>query len=85
MMYGYGGGGGGLWMVLMWLVPIAIIAVIVWAVVKLAQGSNSGSQDSPRSPNADEILDRRLALGEIDPATHTQLREQLRRGGSASP
>ncbi|MDZ7578038.1 MAG: hypothetical protein U0904_07690 [Candidatus Nanopelagicales bacterium] len=83
MMYGYGGGG--FWMVLLWLVPIAIIAVIVWAVVKLAQGSGSGSTESPRPQTAEEILDRRLALGEIDPATHAQLREQLRRGGNASP
>ncbi len=79
MMYGYGPGAG--WMVLMPLLWVGLLAVIVWAVVRLARGPGdrvAGSgQVPPRQESAQEILDRRLALGEIDVDTYTELRARL--------
>ena len=75
MMYGgYGWG----WMMLMPLVWVALIAAIVWAVVQLVhtpgKSSNDDRRDSPK-----EILDRRLASGEIDSEAYRRIREELDR------
>lgn len=69
------------WMGLMPLLWIALIALIVWAVVKLTQGPGK----APRgTESAGEILDRRYAHGEIDSDTYRQMREHLsgRKAGS---
>lgn len=65
MMGWYGGGmgwGGWLGMGLFWLV---LLGLIVWLVVQLLPGSGGGATRSTGEP-ALEILDRRLASGEID-------------------
>jgi putative membrane protein len=74
MMYGYGIGWG--WMMLMPLVWIALLAVIVWAVVRLAQ--RPGDRITPQHrETAQEILDRRFASGEIDADTYADARARL--------
>jgi len=74
MMYGYGTGGW--WMMLMPLLWIALIAVIIWAGVRLIQpGSNSRAGAHRDTPL--EILDRRYAQGEIDDTTYTTARARL--------
>ena len=73
------GAGGWLLMSVFW---IALVALVVWAVAMLSgrsqvgvtTGSSSGGYDVKRP---EEILDRRLALGEIDPATYDALRAKL--------
>lgn len=65
MMGWYGGGmSSGTWlgMGVFWL---ALIGLIVWLVVRLLPG-NAGDTTSTTSGSALEILDQRLAGGEID-------------------
>ena len=66
MMGWYGGGGTGslgwLGMGVFWLV---LIGLIIWLVVRLLPGSGSGTTRNT-GESALEILDRRLASGQID-------------------
>jgi len=70
------GAGGWLLMAVLW---VALIAVVVWAVASLfprAGGDGAASDNLAGRP--EEILDRRLASGEIDTATYDMLRTKLR-------
>jgi putative membrane protein len=71
----YGGWGGWGWMMLMPLLWIPLIGVIVWAVVTMVQRNDRTTVPPRETPQ--EILDRRLASGEIDPAAYAQAREVL--------
>ena len=67
--------GAGWWMwVPMVLVWVGILALILWTL---------RVQTGPRTPPADgdprEVLDRRLARGELDVAQYRSLREELER------
>ncbi len=81
-MNGWGSG----WWVLMPLLWVVLIAVIVWAVTQLFPGRSNHSQATytsesrPNKPReaAEEILERRLAKGEIDIETYNATREALR-------
>jgi putative membrane protein len=78
MMDGWDGIGvaGWLFMTVFW---VALIAAIVWAVANLFPGRGSGEPSSGElDGRPEEILDRRLARGEIDPATYDELRNKLR-------
>ncbi len=68
---GFWGGSGGVGVVLMVLIWVTVVALAVWAVVRLAPGRTGGSA-LPESPRA--VLDRRLALGEIDAEEYARLR-----------
>lgn len=74
MMYGYGPGGW--WMMFMPLLWIALIAVIVWAVVRVILPSGGGRAEARRETPL-EILDRRYAQGEIDDTAYTTARARL--------
>ena len=81
MMNGFHNGMDPGWWVLISLLWIALIALIVWAAVRLLPGR---SAEVPRQIDAErpeEILDRRLASGEIDPDTYDTVRAKL--GGGA--
>ncbi len=74
-MMGWYGGGAGLVMWLgMGLFWVALLAVIVWLVVRLLPGQERGGgvTESP-----EDILDRRFARGEIDEQTYTAARATL--------
>lgn len=76
MMGWYGGGmgwGGWLAMGLFWLV---LLGLIVWLVTQLLPGSGGGTSRST-GESALEILDRRLASGEIDLETWQAQRAAL--------
>jgi len=78
MMYGYGAGWG--WMMLMpllWIVVIVVIVVIVWALARLVPPPGDNRYTAQRRETAQEILDRRFALGEIDAEAFTQARARL--------
>jgi putative membrane protein len=73
MMYGYGAGW---WMLLMPLLWIALIGVIVWAAVRVAQPAGT-RRTEPYRETPQEILDRRYARGEIDDDTYVRARARL--------
>ena len=75
MMGGYGLGMGLLGWLLMGLFWLVLMAVVIWAVVRLlpARGSSSG----PVPESALDILDRRYARGEIDTETYQMQRRAL--------
>jgi len=78
MMDGWDNGLGAGWWLLMSLFWLAVIVVIVWAVTQLLPRRSDGA-GGPERP--EEILERRLARGEIDVPTYEALREKL--GGGA--
>ena len=67
-----------------WLLMIgfwaAVIAVIVWAVTRLFPKASTGGR-SPAVPHqrqdTQDLLDQRLASGEIDPQTYIAARREL--------
>lgn len=75
MMYGYGTGSA--WMMLMPLLWIALIALIVWAVIRLTRSTGGESHRSERRDTPEEILDSRFALGELDAEEYKQARAHL--------
>ena len=76
MMDGWDGMGVAGWL-LMTVFWVALLAAVVWAVANLfpARGTSDAAGTGERP---EEILDRRLARGEIDPATYDELRAKLR-------
>ncbi len=78
MMDGWDGMGVAGWL-LMTVFWVALIAAIVWAVANLFPGRGSSEPMSAERPERpEEILDRRLARGEIDSPTYDELRRKLR-------
>jgi putative membrane protein len=77
-MMDWDGGMGAGWWVLMVLLWVVLVVAIVWAVAQLAP-RGAGREREPREPDdAQEILDRRLARGEIDAETYATLRDTMR-------
>jgi putative membrane protein len=75
MNHWYDSMGAGDWL-LMSVLWVALIALIVWAVANLFPRADRDKGDLAERP--EEILDRRLASGEIDSATYDTLRGKLR-------
>ena len=84
MMNGFNdgmGAGGWLLMSVFW---VALIAVIVWVVAALfTQNGNRDSSARGLAERPEDVLDRRLASGEIDTATYDTLRAKLREARAA--
>ena len=77
MMNGFNDGmsaGGWVLMSVFW---VALIAAIVWAVTALNSRNGTQAEAGPAPEKPDEILDRRLASGEIDLDTYDRLRTRL--------
>jgi putative membrane protein len=55
----------------------AVIAVIVWAVTRLFPKASTGRTVTQRRQEPQELLDQRLASGEIDPQTYIAARREL--------
>jgi putative membrane protein len=71
-----GMGAGGL--LLMGLFWVALLAVVVWVVARVVPSRRGGDREPGVSAEDPlEILDRRVANGEIDVATYDQLRSKL--------
>jgi putative membrane protein len=76
-MMNWSGGMGAAGWVLMSVFWVILIAAIVWALAALfGRGDRSGGGAISERP--EEILDRRLASGEIDADTYDTLRTKLR-------
>jgi putative membrane protein len=77
MFNGFHSMGAGGW-VLMALFWVALVALIIWLVARLfPRGADDGRDVRERSDTPRDILDRRLATGELDVETYEELREQL--------
>ena len=59
------------WMVVVWGV---VLAIVVWAVVRL-----TASDRTEHRPSAREILDERYARGELDEEEYRRRRRELER------
>jgi putative membrane protein len=55
-----------------WIVPLAVLGLIVWAIVTARRSSGSGGGDKPL-----DILKERYARGEIDRETYESMRRDL--------
>ena len=66
MMGGFGMAGGGI----LWLI---LIGLVVWVIVRASNREAS----SPAQPSAREVLDSRLARGEISVDEYRKLRAEL--------
>lgn len=73
----YDGMGAGGW-ILMSLFWVGLIAAIVWAGARLFARPGPVDRLDAAGERPEEILERRLALGEIDVETYEALREKLR-------
>lgn len=86
MDHGYGGmmnggyGGMALWMVVAFVIVIAVLAVVVFTIVRLT-GPRSTSRDEARDSRdeARELLRHRYAAGEIDKDEFTSRQGDLGR------
>jgi len=76
MMDGWDGSMGVTGWLLMTVFWVALIAAVVWAVANLVPSRRDGSTVLPERP--EDVLDRRLAAGEIDAAAYDELRSKLR-------
>lgn len=75
MMGWESGMGGGAW-VLMGIFWVALLALIIFLVVRLLPNAGrKGGESGPDSPQ--DILDRRFARGEIDAEAHQTQRSAL--------
>lgn len=75
MMGWYNQGNGGLWMVLMPLMWIAIIGIAALVVVAITRSSSK--RDQPRTETPEDILRRRLAAGELTSEEYARTRDLL--------
>jgi len=66
---------------LIWLLVVAVVAVLVWRFAVVRGGLLSPGGRPPREPSAREIVESRYARGEIDRETYLRMREDL--GGGA--
>lgn len=78
MFNDWGMGWSGGWMILLW---ILLLGVIVWGIVALTRAGRPTERDA--RPTAGEVLDQRLARGEISEPEYRHLREALRDGSRA--
>lgn len=73
MMDGYDMGTGGWTMMIIF--TLVVVALVIWAVARIAPRHRETTAAMTEGPR--EILDRRLARGEIDSDTYDQLRAKL--------
>lgn len=77
MMNGwYGGMGTGGW-ILMSVFWVLLVGFAVWTVASLAGRGGRSSERGEPMKRPEEILDRRLAAGEIDAGSYDALRAKL--------
>lgn len=68
----------GIWMIVWLVLVVAVIALTIWLIGRFVVSGGSGSR--PTSDDAEEILRRRFAAGEIDAEEYERRLQVLRRG-----
>jgi putative membrane protein len=77
MMF-WNGGSWAFWQViLMWLAMIGFWAVVIWAIWTFVIAATRQPSSGNDGRSADQILDARLARGEIDTEEYRRLKEAL--------
>jgi len=71
-------GGGWIVMVIIMVLLIALAAVAVWFFVTNARPQTRGAHLQSARPSATDVIDERLARGEIDPAEYRERMAALR-------
>ncbi len=75
MMYGFGYGMG-IWMIIGWIIMAAVIVFALYGLIILLRRSDPGAiQGKPSGPL--EILQERLARGEIGVDEYNRIKEEL--------
>jgi uncharacterized membrane protein len=78
MMFRYGGGGWPFWEVaLMWAGMLAFLGVLIWVGYALTISAIRKPGRGRRGQDTRQVLDGRLARGEIDSAQYQRLRDLL--------
>ncbi len=81
MWHEYGNGsdfaGGWFWLFFIVIVVLIVIALTIYLIVKLVQSSSNSTKSV--NDNSLNILNERLARGEITPEEHTNLRKYIGR------
>jgi putative membrane protein len=77
MMGWYGSGMGTAGWFVMGMFWIALVVLVVWLVIRLLPTSKSDEQVIAQPKSALDILDRRLASGEIDVDTYREARAAI--------
>jgi len=69
---------GGVGMMVFWaLIPIAIVALIVWAVVTFARSAGRSNTAASRSETPLDVLRRRYAAGEINKEQFEEMQRSI--------
>lgn len=80
MMWGYGFGTTGMFMMTLGMIFCTILLVVLaWVIIRWLNNKMSGKNAPTSGSSALEILRQRYARGEIDSATYEQMRERLDR------
>lgn len=66
----------GIW----WILGAALLAVVVWALLKSARSPTTGRGESP-----EDIVERRYANGKIDQETSQRMVTDLKGSGGRKP
>lgn len=66
------------WAVIMWIIGIAVIALVVWIIVRALQSLVS-RKDNRSYSEAEKILDERFARGEISEEEYLRMKKALRK------
>jgi putative membrane protein len=85
MMFWYGGHWAFWQAGLMWLGMILFWGLLIWAVYALVTSLTSKNSERHKMSAAHQILDRRLARGEIDEAEYRRLRDVIDSRDSNAP
>jgi putative membrane protein len=64
---------------------IALVVLVVWLVIRLLPSDKGDREVATQSKSALEMLDRRLASGEIDVDTYREVRATLVPGKTSTP
>jgi putative membrane protein len=79
-MYGDHMSGDAWWVMIVWsLVWLGLLVIVVWALIRWLQGARSDDAGVGPPASARDLLDRRLAAGEIDIEEYERRRSALDR------
>lgn len=74
MGFGWGMGYGWIFMLVFW---VLLVGLVLWAVSRLAPRSVEGKESGGRRESTLEVLQRRLANGEISTEEYLRIRDEL--------